>query len=298
MRHTRRDGPACSRTRYRFADGYMHPGEAPGLGVDHRRGRWRRAIPTRGLPAGQPPRGRHRSRLVGRHPCRACPGSPSAHARQHPGGEEERGRDQVSDVQRPAATSVDACSPCPPSPRACLEDVRGRQGECDRTGPAGQHLHRERRRRTAAARTGSPTPAPPPTGRTRRMRAAGRCRRPIRTAAGWPERRERRAQRQQVEVVRQHEGQHREAVDAGDGRSLNTPTMIAISSPAGRTGAMKRFRMMPDSVTSLRRPRAWDGPLAAAQDAPQDDARPLRYMIPRRGHALAGTCSGKPQTSR
>ena len=34
MRHTRRDRRASFRTRTTFDDGYLHPGDAPGLGVD------------------------------------------------------------------------------------------------------------------------------------------------------------------------------------------------------------------------------------------------------------------------
>ena len=49
---------------YRFADGYLHPGDEPGLGVGHRRGARRAAPLRRGVPAGQPPARRDDARLV------------------------------------------------------------------------------------------------------------------------------------------------------------------------------------------------------------------------------------------
>ena len=49
---------------YRFADGYMHPGEEPGLGVDIDEELAARYPYERGVPAGQPPRRRDDAQLV------------------------------------------------------------------------------------------------------------------------------------------------------------------------------------------------------------------------------------------
>jgi L-alanine-DL-glutamate epimerase-like enolase superfamily enzyme len=62
MRHTTRP-TGCSRTPYKFGDGALHPGEAPGWASTSTR-RWREAPVRSRLPADGAQAGRHRAQLV------------------------------------------------------------------------------------------------------------------------------------------------------------------------------------------------------------------------------------------